>query len=87
MAFQYIYIYICTYTYIYICIHVYIYICIYVYIYIYIYIYIYVCSCYPVIQGELGEILAKLSTGIRSLDGTLHSVKRRREKARLREST
>ena len=79
MAFQYIYI--CTYTYIYICIHVYIYICIYVYIYIY------VCSCYPVIQGELGEILAKLSTGIRSLDGTLHSVKRRREKARLREST
>ena len=47
----------------------------------YIHVYIYICSCYPVIQGELGEILAKLSTGIRSLDGTLHSVKRRREKA------
>lgn len=32
------------------------------------------------VRRELGEILAKLSTGIRSLDGTLHSVKRRREK-------
>ena len=32
------------------------------------------------VRRELGEILAQLSTGIRSLDGTLHSVKRRREK-------
>ena len=71
----------------YIHIYIYMYTCIHIYMYLCIHIYIYVCSCYPVIQGELGEILAKLSTGIRSLDGTLHSVKRRREKARLREST
>ena len=48
---------------------------------LYTYINIHIMQLLPC-QGELGEILAQLSTGIRSLDGTLHSVKRRREKAR-----
>ena len=68
-----------TYVFIY-DIDIYIYIYMQLYTYIYMYINIHIMQLLPY-QGELGEILAQLSTGIRSLDGTLHSVKRRREKA------